>query len=89
MGGPGSGSAGGSQANNFKDGRWIYRKRVKGEVRGGRVVGHIVPPPRDKYGNITGPNNPELHKASNLRVISKSENAKGPTNRLQRRPKGT
>ena len=89
MGGKGSGSRPGNHANNFKDGRWLYRERVKGEARGGRVVGHVKPPARDRWGNITGPNRPELHKASNLRVVSKSDNARGSTNRVQRRPKGT
>lgn len=88
MGGEGSGSKAGVHGSNFKDGRWIYRKRVKGEVRGGRMVGHVVPPPRDKWGNITGPNNPALHQASNLKPVTHSENSKGPSNRVQRRPKG-
>ena len=83
-GGSGSGSKPGTQASNFKDGRFLYRQRISGGKRGGRMVGHIKPAPRDKYGNICGPLNPELHKASNLKLVTRSENAKGSSNRVQR-----
>lgn len=81
-GGLGSGSKPGKQANRYVDGRFLYASKIP--HRGGRMVGHIKPIIRDKWGNPSGPPQPELNAKSNLKLVTRSANAKGPSRKNEK-----
>ena len=83
-GGIGSGSVKGKNATNWRGGVWANMEAKRKKAPPGMLVGHKKPIPRDEWGNPATPS-PARSRASNLKYVTRSENARGPSNRVRNR----